>query len=206
MKNRIQRDADQTETQIQWEAAEETRRIEREDREVRKAIARGEEHERTRKADTEQYEENRKKDKEEALKRETKAQEEAEKREKALQKASNDRIDETNRIQTESNQTQQNLAEILSQLMQVTVNLTQQSKDEAEAREERHQKNLIQLFERIAPMNQNRIPQSTENTNEFALSLSNLTHESNQIIAITPLARMQVPKKIYRKTRLSSHR
>ena len=66
--------------------------------------------------------------------------------------------------------------------MQVTVNSTQQSKEkdkqqerEAEAREERYQKNLIQLLERIAMMNQNRVPQSIENTNESALSLSNLT-------------------------------
>ena len=86
--------------------------------------------------------------------------------------------------------------------MQVIVNSTQQSKDkdkqqelEAEVREERYQKNLIQLFERIAPMNQNRVPQSIENTNESALSLSNLTLESNQIIAITPHAKMQVPKR-----------
>ena len=50
-------------------------------------------------------------------------------------------------------------------------------------------------MERIVPINQNRVPQSIDNTNESALSLSNLTHESNQIIAITPLAKMRVPKR-----------
>ena len=44
-------------------------------------------------------------------------------------------------------------------------------------------------------MNQNRVPQSIENTNASALSLSNFTTKSNQLNAITPLAKTRVPKR-----------
>ena len=69
---------------------------------------------------------------------------------------------------------------------------------EAEEKEERHRndkKDWVQLSERIIPINQNRVPQSIENTNESALSLSNITNKSNQIIAVSPIAKLQVPKR-----------
>ena len=81
---------------------------------------------------------------------------------------------------------------------QWTVNSKQETKEkderqerEAEAREER----MIQIYERMVPTNQNKVPRSIENTNDSTLSLSNLTPESNQLNAITPLAKMRVPKR-----------
>ena len=54
---------------------------------------------------------------------------------------------------------------------------------------------LIQLSDNLATINQNRVPQSIENTNASALSLSNFTTESNQLNAITPYAKTRVPER-----------
>ena len=81
---------------------------------------------------------------------------------------------------------------------QWTVNSKQETKEkderqerEAEAREER----MIQIYERMVPTNQNKVPRSIENTNESTLSLSNLTPESKQLVAVSPIAKSQLPKK-----------
>ena len=73
--------------------------------------------------------------------------------------------------------------------------IDEQKERKAAAREERYQNILIQLFDRMAPMNQNRVPQSIENANESALSLSNFTNESNQLIVVSPSTKSQVPKR-----------
>ena len=51
-------------------------------------------------------------------------------------------------------------------------------------------------MDRIIPMNQNhQVTQSIENVSESALSISNITEESNRPIVVSPIAKMQVPKR-----------
>ena len=124
--------------------------------------------------------------------------------EQAAIKEANNYTDEMNQIQIAANQTNNNIANIMSQFQQLTVNLQQETKEKKErekrekaavaAREEQYQKWLIQISGNVATINQNSVPRSIVNTNTSAISISNFTTKSNQLSVITS-AKTRVPKR-----------
>jgi len=129
---------------------------------------------------------------------------------------------EANRLKTEANKTNNNLANIMFTFQLLTANSQQETKEKAErekqekaAREEKQKKRdeqneqkervvaakdeqyqhwLMQISDSVARMNQITVPQSIINTNALALSLSNVTTETNQLKEITP-AKTRAPKR-----------